>query len=174
MVWVAIDIHSELQILSASAWYCTTPLVAYGQWFEVQSMHTPSCKDWVLPPDNVTPLQLQSDSGSGCNRGELQIMSASAWYYSTSVATGQCFELQSMYTLSCKYWVFKDFHLVSGLHYIFFFFDNIVISLPSLSAAAISHRWPTSRSAWVYDVASSKSKLWRIMLSAIFASSGTK
>jgi hypothetical protein len=50
---VAIDIHFELQILSASVWYCTTPSVATRQWFELQSMYTSSYKCWVLPLDIV-------------------------------------------------------------------------------------------------------------------------
>jgi hypothetical protein len=49
VVRVAIDIHSELQILSAFAWYYTTPSIATKQWSELQSMHNPSCKYWVLP-----------------------------------------------------------------------------------------------------------------------------
>jgi hypothetical protein len=92
VVRVAIDIHSELQILSASFWYYTTPSVAIRQWFELQSMYTPNCKYlelppdtatgqwfelqliytpsykyWALPPDTILPLQLQPDSGSNCN-----------------------------------------------------------------------------------------------------------
>jgi hypothetical protein len=60
VVQVAIDVHSELQILSASAWYCTTPSVATRQWFELQSMYTPSCKYWVVPllPNTNTVLPL--------------------------------------------------------------------------------------------------------------------
>jgi hypothetical protein len=73
VVRVAIDVHSKLQILSASAWYYT-PSAATRQCFE------------------------------------LQTLSASAWYCTTpSVATRQWFELQSMCTPSCKYWVLKDF-----------------------------------------------------------------
>jgi hypothetical protein len=74
VVWVAIDVHFELQILSGShdtvliiqlqpdsdsicnwctlrvantecfTWNCTTPSVATRQWFELQLMYTPSCK----------------------------------------------------------------------------------------------------------------------------------
>jgi hypothetical protein len=44
VVRVVINLHSELQILNASTWYCNTPSVAIGQWFELQSMYTPSCK----------------------------------------------------------------------------------------------------------------------------------
>jgi hypothetical protein len=55
-VWVAIDVHSELQILSAYTWYYTTSLVAIGQWFELQSMCTLSCKYWVLTPDTILLL----------------------------------------------------------------------------------------------------------------------
>jgi hypothetical protein len=43
------------------------PSVATGQWFELQSMYTPSCKYRALPPDTVLHLQLQPDSGSSCN-----------------------------------------------------------------------------------------------------------
>jgi hypothetical protein len=78
VVRFAIDVHSELQILSASPWYCTTLSVVTGPWFELQSMYTLSCKYWVLLSDTVLPLL---------------------------VATGQWFELQTMCTLSCKYWV---------------------------------------------------------------------
>jgi hypothetical protein len=50
---VAIDLHSDLQIMSCSAWYCTTPSVATRQWFELQLMYTLSCNYWVLPLDTV-------------------------------------------------------------------------------------------------------------------------
>jgi hypothetical protein len=63
VVQVAIYVHSELQILSASTRYCTTPSVATGQLFELQSMYTLSWKYWVLPPDIVLPLSLQPDVG---------------------------------------------------------------------------------------------------------------
>jgi hypothetical protein len=53
---VAIDVHSEFQIMNTSAWYCTTPSVATRQWFELQSMYTPSCKYWVLPFDIILPI----------------------------------------------------------------------------------------------------------------------
>jgi hypothetical protein len=76
VVRVAIDVHSELQIPSASAWYYTTPSFATRQWFELQLIYTPSCKYWVLPPDTILVLQLQPNS-----------------------------ELQLIYTSSCKYWV---------------------------------------------------------------------
>jgi hypothetical protein len=139
VVRVAIDVPSELQVLSTFAWYCTTPWVATWQWFELQLIYTPSCKYWVLPPNIVLPLQLQPDSGSSCNwytvrvtntkcfrlilyypfscnrtvvrvaidaHSELQILSASVWYYTTpSVVARYWFELQLIYTPSCKYWM---------------------------------------------------------------------
>jgi hypothetical protein len=133
VIRVAIDVHPELQILSASpdtvlliqlqpdsdsicnwctdrvaniecfAWNCTTPSVAIRQWFELQSMYTPSCKYWVLRlilyypfSCNLTvprvaidvhselqywvlrlicvlSLQLQPDGGSSCNRCTLRV-----------------------------------------------------------------------------------------------------
>jgi hypothetical protein len=138
VVRVAIDIHSKLQILSASVWYYNTPSIATRQWFELQSMYTWSCKYWVLPPDTVLPLLLQPDNGSGCNcytlwvaitkffrlilypfscnrivvrvpidiHFEMQILSVSACYFTTPwVAMQHWFELQLLYTPSCKYWV---------------------------------------------------------------------
>jgi hypothetical protein len=69
---------------------CTTPSVAIGQWFELQSMYTPSCKYWVLPPDTVLPLQLQPDSGSSCNRCTLR------------VANTECFRLVLYYPFRCN------------------------------------------------------------------------
>jgi hypothetical protein len=77
MVQVAIIIHSELQLLSSSAWYYT-PSVATGQWFELQLIYALSCQYWVLPPDSILP----------------------PW-----VAMQQWFELQLIYTPSCKYWM---------------------------------------------------------------------
>jgi multisubunit Na+/H+ antiporter MnhE subunit len=127
VVRVAIDIHSELQILSAYVWYYTTPSVATRQWFELQIL---SASVWYC-----TTLLLQSDSGSSCNwytlrvastkffrlilypfscnpivvraaidiHSELQILSAYVWYYTTpSVATRQWFELQSIYTFELQ------------------------------------------------------------------------
>jgi hypothetical protein len=98
VVWVAIYAYSELQILSASTWYCTTPIVATGQWFKLQSMSIPSCKNSVLLPDtipfncNLTVVRVAIDIHI-----ELQMLSVPAWYWNTSsVATEQWFELQSM------------------------------------------------------------------------------
>jgi hypothetical protein len=93
----------KLQLISTSVWYWTTPpVVATRQWFELQSIYTVSCKYWVLLPDIVLPLQLQPN-----NDFKLQLMSTSVWYWTTPsvAATRQWFELQSIYTLSCKYWV---------------------------------------------------------------------
>jgi hypothetical protein len=73
VVRVAIDVHSELQILSAIAWYYITPSVATRRWFVLQSMYTPSCKYWVLLPDTVLSLQLQPDIVSSCNRCTLLV-----------------------------------------------------------------------------------------------------
>jgi hypothetical protein len=101
VVRVAIDVHSELQIRSDSAWYYTT-------------------------------LQLQLDSGSSCNRCTLR------------VANTECFHLILYYPFNCNRTVlrvaidvhfelqklsFQGFHLASGLHYIFFLFDDTVTSL---------------------------------------------
>jgi hypothetical protein len=90
MVRVANDVHSELQILSASAWYCTTSLVATEQLFELQSIYTPSCKYWVLPPDTVIPISLQPDSGWNCNRCTFR------------VANTEFFRLMLNYPSSCN------------------------------------------------------------------------
>jgi hypothetical protein len=81
-----INVHSELEILSASAWYIL-PLqssVATRQRFELQLTYTPSCKYWMLLPNTVLPYPFS------CNRtmvrvaidihSKLQILSASAWY----------------------------------------------------------------------------------------------
>jgi hypothetical protein len=86
-VRVAIDVHSEFQILSAYTRYCTTSLVAIEQWFELHSTYTLSCNYWVLPPDAVLSLQLQPDSGSSCNLCTLRVantmfsrISPSEWF----------------------------------------------------------------------------------------------
>jgi hypothetical protein len=132
VVWVAIDIHSELQILSASAWYYTTPSVATRQslelqfiytlsckilsacawyytplsvatrqWFELQSMYTLSCKYWVLLHDTIPPLQLKPNSGSSYNRCTLRVANTKCF----RLILQQWFELQLIHTPSCKYWV---------------------------------------------------------------------
>jgi hypothetical protein len=119
VVRVAIDVYFELQILSASVWYCTTPSVAIGQWFKLQLIYTLSCKYYVLPPDTkpfscnptvvrvavdihsvlqilsatadtVLPLQLQPDSGSSCN------------WYTLWVVNTKCFYLILYYPFSCN------------------------------------------------------------------------
>jgi ferredoxin len=106
VVRVAIDLHSKLQIMCASAWYCTTPSVAIGQWFELQSMYTPICKYWMLPPDTILPLQLQPNNDSNCNQCTLRVANNEYFRlilnYPSVVATRQWFELQSIYTASCK------------------------------------------------------------------------
>jgi multisubunit Na+/H+ antiporter MnhE subunit len=104
VVWVAIDIHSELQILSASAWYYFTPSVATQQWFELQSMYTSSC--------NIECFCLILYYPFCCNwtvvwvatdvHFKLQILRSYAWYYTPSATTRQWFKLQSIYTSSCK------------------------------------------------------------------------
>jgi hypothetical protein len=154
--WVAIEVHVMLQvgcllsckITNTFTWYFTTPSVATGQWFELQSMYTLSCKYWVLPPNTVLPLQLQLMYTLSCK------------YWVLPPNTVLPLQLQLMYTLSYKYWVLppdtvlpislqtdngsscnrcilrvantefsRIFHLVSGLHYIVFLFYNIVTSL---------------------------------------------
>jgi hypothetical protein len=118
VVRVANDVHSKLQILSASVWYCTTPSVATGQLFELQSMYTPSCKYWVLPPDTVLPLSLQPDNGSSCNRCTFLVANTECFrlmlYYSFSlqpdncnwytlrVANSKCSRLILYYPFSCN------------------------------------------------------------------------
>jgi hypothetical protein len=87
VVRVAINVHSKLQILSASALYCTTP-----------------------------PLQLQLDNGSSCNWYTLWVANTERFclnYTTPSVATQQWYEVQLIYPPSCKYWV-SGFHLGSG------------------------------------------------------------
>jgi hypothetical protein len=103
VIQFAIDVHTELQILSVSpetvlplllqpdsdsscnrctlqvtntecfAWYCTTPSVATWRWHKLQSMYTLSCKYWVLRLIFVLPLQLQPNGGSSCNRCTLRV-----------------------------------------------------------------------------------------------------
>jgi hypothetical protein len=60
VVWVAIVVYSELQILSAYTCYCTLS-VATRQWFKLQSMYTLSCKFWSaywLATEVLVDLQL--------------------------------------------------------------------------------------------------------------------
>jgi hypothetical protein len=83
VVRVAIDIHSEFQILSNFAWYYTTPSLQ-------PEMYTSSCKYWVLLPDIVLPLLFQLDSGSSCNRRTLR------------VANIECFRLILYYPFCCN------------------------------------------------------------------------
>jgi hypothetical protein len=120
VVRVAINVHSELQIMSAFAWQYTTlfscnptmvwvaidmhselqvlsrfawyytPSVATGQWFELQLIYTPSCKYWVLPSDTIPPLELQCNSASSCN------------WYTLRVANTECFRLILYYPFNCN------------------------------------------------------------------------
>jgi hypothetical protein len=91
VVQVAIDIHSELQILSASAWDSTTPSVATGLRVaidihsELQILSAPA-----VPLDNILPVQLQPDSGSSCN------------WYTLRVANTKCFCLILYYPFRCN------------------------------------------------------------------------
>jgi hypothetical protein len=64
--------------------------VAIWQRFELQSIYTPSCKYWVLPPDAILPLQLQPDSGSSCN------------WYTLLVTNTKCFRLIRYYPFVCN------------------------------------------------------------------------
>jgi hypothetical protein len=90
VVRVAIDAHSELQILSASVWYYTTPSVATRHWFVLQLIYTLSCKYWMLSPDTVLLVPLQLDSGSSCN------------WYTLQVENTKCFRLILYYPFSCN------------------------------------------------------------------------
>jgi hypothetical protein len=95
VVLVAIDVHFELQILSAP----------------------------VIPPNNILPVHLQPNNGSSCNRCTLR------------VANSKCFRLIQYYPFICnrivvrvgievhsklQILIFQGFHLVSGLHNLFF------------------------------------------------------
>jgi hypothetical protein len=90
IVWVAIYVHSELQILSAPA---------------------------VLP-DNTLPVQLQLDSGSSCNRCTLWVTNTKCFrliqYYPFScnrIVVRVAIEVHSELQILGFQW----FHLVSGL-----------------------------------------------------------
>jgi hypothetical protein len=110
MARVAIDIHSELQILSAFVWLyypsCCIRIVVRVA-IDVQS------ELQVLLPDTLIPIQLQPDRGSSCNW--CKTPSCKYWVLPPDTilllpfASGKWFELQSMNTPSCKYWVFRDF-----------------------------------------------------------------
>jgi hypothetical protein len=79
-----IDVHSQLQILSASAWYCTTPSVATEQRFQIAiNQYFCLILNYLFSCCNQIVVRVAIDLHSA-----LQIMSASAWYCTTpSVAT---------------------------------------------------------------------------------------
>jgi hypothetical protein len=86
VVRVAIDVHSELQILSASAWYYTTPFSCNPTLVRVAidiHFELHILRDVLL-------LQLQPDSGSSCNRCTLR------------VANNECFRLILYFHFSCN------------------------------------------------------------------------
>jgi hypothetical protein len=97
VVWVAIDAHSELQILSAFVWYYTTPQLQPGtgsscNWYTLWVVNTECFRLILYYP--FVPLQL--GSGSSCN------------WYTLQLANTKCFRLILYYPFSCNRILVRD------------------------------------------------------------------
>jgi hypothetical protein len=81
----------------------------------------------VLSHDIVLPLLLQSDSGLSCNRCTLRV--ANTKFFRLILHPFCWIVVQVAIDIHSEFQIlsFQGFHLVSGLHYIFFLFYDIVI-----------------------------------------------
>jgi hypothetical protein len=108
--WVAIDVHSELQILSAFAWYCTTP--PHQSQVDIGS----SCNWYTLRVANTERFRLILYYSFSCNptvvwvaidiHSKLQILSAFCFlhfYWHPVSKSSQCPKFLKLILQSCNW-----------------------------------------------------------------------